>query len=106
VKSTNLLLVVGSLFLGAFLSHYAWPHTVLAQAQQIPPAAPSIPQAPNAQAEVRAQRFTFVNEKNEVQAMLSVVIDQQNRPTIVLEDRTGREMWSAGGSGLRQLSMK
>jgi hypothetical protein len=94
MQKTALPLVVlsAAIFTGALASHYVWPRSVFAQApaqQQAPPM------------DMRAQHFTFVNEKNEVQAVLSVDVYGQGRPTVVLFDRNGKKIWTGGSSGLR-----
>ena len=85
MKFTTFLLVVGALFLGAVLSHYAWPQTVLAQAQASAPQAPTAP----------AHLFTFVDRNNDVQATFSVGIDEQGRRINYLFKATNGRMWSS-----------
>ena len=80
---TTVLLVVGALLLGAVLSHYAWPQTVLAQVQTPAPQAPTTP-----------QQFTFVNRNNELQATFSVGVDEKNRRINYLFKATNGRMWS------------
>jgi hypothetical protein len=93
MQKTSLPLVIlsAAIFTGGLVSHYIWPRTVLAQA-------PTQTQA--AQMEMRTQHFTFVNEKNEVQAVLSIDVDSQGHPTLILSDRNGKRIWTGGGSGL------
>ncbi len=75
-----LVLSVAAGLIGGAFSGYLRPTTVQAQSQ-----APS---------EIRAQRFTLVNQDGI--ALGSFSFDNSGRPQIVLRDRAGHEVWSAG----------
>ena len=63
--------------LGGILSSYWRPIAVQAQAQ-----------APE---EIRAQRFTLVNQSGAVMGTFS--FDQSGRPQIILRDASGHDVW-------------
>jgi hypothetical protein len=93
----NLSLSLAAGLIGGALSHYISPERVHAQA-----AAP----APK---EIRAQRFTLVNESGAVLGTFSIDSEladgrPKGAPTIKLFDEDGREIWSAGGNMIRPLS--
>jgi len=96
---------------GGVLSRYVSPAPVLAQQAQAPGPAP---------VELRAQRFALVNPDGSVVA--TFVVDQPKLPEglqpngpgglifappyIRLLDRSGKEIWSAGGNPVRRLALK
>ena len=87
---------------GGMISRYVSPAPVLAQQSQAQSPAPS---------ELRAQRFALVNPQGGVVATFTV--DQPkfdpsvpNAPSIRLLDSTGKELWHAGGSPVRNLALK
>ena len=116
----NKLVIVFALvagLVGALLSRYAAPPPAFAQNQ-----------APVTK-EIRAQSFTLVDPSDRAIGMFTAEPDTsgaqpfiqpgpssrlnapQPRPTvfptrIVLRDSKGREIWSAGGSSMRQLSQR
>jgi hypothetical protein len=101
-RNMTLILAFGAGLFGGVLSRWITPTPVLAQAQATPPAsATPVPK------EIRAQRFTLVGEDGTVLGTFG--IDSINgrlrgNPSIRLFDESGKEIWSAGGSGfLRKL---
>lgn len=83
----NIALALFAGLFGGMLSHYISPTVAFAQNQiQIPK-------------EIRAQGFTLVDQSNQP---VGTFIAEGVR--IVLRDSKGREIWSAGGSGLQPLS--
>ncbi|HTW66715.1 MAG TPA: hypothetical protein VME17_18975 [Bryobacteraceae bacterium] len=81
MNKRNLILSIAAGLLGGALSTYLRPLAVHAQSD--PPQ------------EIRAQRFTLV-DSNGV-ALGSFCFDNAGRPQIVLRDRSGHEVWTAGG---------
>jgi hypothetical protein len=87
---------------GGVISRYISPAPVLAQQAQ--------PQSP-APVELRAQRFVLVNPDGSVAGTFAV---EQPKPTdfpfmprsIRLLDWSGKEIWRAGGSPVRNLALK
>jgi hypothetical protein len=106
-RNMTLILAFGAGLLGGVLSRWITPTPVLAQAQAtLPASATPVPK------EIRAQRFTLVGEDGVVLGtfgMDSMMRERVNgklrgNPTIKLFDESGKEIWSAGGSGfLRKL---
>jgi hypothetical protein len=76
-----LVLSIAASLLGGMISTYVRPQAANAQSQ--------------APVEVRAQRFTLVNEKGV--EMGSFSLDSAGRPQIVLRDRSGHDVWSVVG---------
>jgi len=98
--SIALALVAG--LLGGLLTRYIAPPTAFAQDQ-----------APIAK-EIRAQSFTLVDQLDRTIGTFTFepaevkVLNQRKQPMpptrIVLRDSNGREIWSAGGNPIRELS--
>ncbi len=92
--SLALALVAG--LLGGFLSRYISPSAVHAQVQP-----------PNA-LEIRSQHFIVVDAQGRVVGTFTGAITEtpggRALPRIALVDPTGRELWSAGGNGFKELS--
>ena len=87
---------------GGAISRYISPAPVLAQQSQARSTAP---------VELRAQRFALVNPDGLVVG--TFMVDQSkfdpsvpNAPSIRLLDSTGKELWHAGGSPVRNLALK
>jgi|HubBroStandDraft_1064217.scaffolds.fasta_scaffold40919_2 hypothetical protein len=82
----RLALTLSAGLLGGLLSRYIAPPAVLAQA--------------GPQKELRAQSFVLVDEKNNVVGIFKPSESQNGgfgtTPTVVLMDRSGREIWRAG----------
>jgi hypothetical protein len=95
-RNLTLALALAAGLLGGFLSRYITPSAVHAQVQ--PPSA----------LEVRAQRFSVVDAQGRVIGTFTGAIMKEPsgraRPGITLVDPTGRELWSAGGHGFKELS--
>jgi hypothetical protein len=86
---------------GGVISRYVSPAPVLAQQSAADPAP----------VELRAQRFALVNQDGAIVA--TFMIDQPKPPdnpfappSIRLVDRSGKEIWSAGGNPVRKLALK
>ena len=92
MKKMNIGLSIAAGLLGGIFSHYVWTQPVQAQ-NQLP--------APK---EVRAQSFVVVNEKGELQGVLTFGEPKNGRTSVKLFDSNGREIFSAGGSPMRPLS--
>jgi hypothetical protein len=100
-KSTIAVALAAGL-IGGVISRYISPAPVLAQQAQTQSPAP---------VELRAQRFVLVNPDGGVAGTFTV---EQPKPTdfpfappsIRLLDWTGKEIWRAGGSPVRQLALK
>lgn len=82
-RKLNLGLSIAAGLLGGFLSHYVPPELVHAQTQPAPPK------------EIRAQRFLLVNDDGSPAGLFG--FDKDGSPTVVLLDKTGKVVWSAGG---------
>ena len=81
----NLSLALAAGLLGGVLPRYFASAPVLAQAQT--------------QKEIKAQSFVLVDEKNNAVGTFKPAADQlSGNPTVVLVDRSGREIWRAGVS--------
>jgi hypothetical protein len=80
----TLTLALAAGLLGGAFSHYATPATVFAQAQLTAPK------------EIRAQRFTLVDEHGTVRGVFAIdnSAQQGGYATIKLFDRGGREVFS------------
>jgi hypothetical protein len=101
-RNLTLALALASGLLGGFVSRYITLPSVHAQAQP-----------PNA-LEIRAQRFSVVDAKGNVIGTFTGAITNEGGygglvlprtfPRIALVDPTGRELWSAGGNGLKPLA--
>ncbi len=95
-RNLTLALALAAGLLGGFLSRYITPSAVHAQVQP-----------PNA-LEIRAQRFSVVDPRGHVIGTFTGAITEEPggraRPRIALVDPTGRELWSAGGRGFKELS--
>ena len=81
-RTFNLSLALGAGLTGGLLSRYIAPLPAFAQAQ--------------AQREIKAQSFVLVDDKDNIVGTLKPSADR--RPTVVLLDRNGREIWRAGVS--------
>ena len=99
ILTVTLALVAG--LVGGLLTHYIVPPVALAQNQ-----------APITK-EIRAQSFTLVDPSDHTVGTFSYepapdpfAVRPMTPPRIVLRDSVGRELWSAGGSGIRRLSEK
>lgn len=104
-KTTILVALVAGL-VGGVISRYAAPAPVHAQQAQAQSAAPL---------ELRAQRFALVNAQGGVVATFTVdqpkldpsLPDLPFTPSSVrLLDWSGKEIWRAGGSPVRNLALK
>ena len=73
-------------------SHYVWTQPVQAQNQAPAPK------------ELRAQSFVVVNDKGEIQGVLTFGEPKGDRTSTNLYDGKGREIFTAGGDQLRPLS--
>jgi hypothetical protein len=99
-KSTIAVALAAGL-IGGVISRYISPAPVLAQQPQTQAQAP---------VELRAQRFALVNPQGLVVGTFTV--DQPKPtdilipPTIRLLDWSGKEIWRAGGSPVRNLALK
>jgi len=98
MKKLNIGLSIAAGLLGGVFSHYIWTQPVQAQNQ------PSPNQNQPAPKEVRAQSFVVVNDKGEVQGVLTFGEPNKGRTSVKLYDSSGREIFSAGGSPMRPLS--
>ena len=85
-------------FLGGTISRYISPVSAFAQGQTAPAA------------EVRAQSFVLVDSSDQTVGTFTVASRANARgvttgsPRIVLRDKTGREIWSAGSVGVVPIS--
>jgi len=91
MNKTSLILSLATGLLGGVIAQYISPSAVHAQT------------ARPASSEIRAQSFVLLNDKGDVSG--SFGFDNQGRPVIRLIEK-GREVWSAGGSGMKQLAAK
>lgn len=95
-RSLTLVLALAAGLLGGFLSPYITLPSVHAQRQ------------PSNALEIRSQRFIVVDAEGHVIGTFAGSIMQEpsgrTRSKIELVDPTGRELWSAGGSGFKQIS--
>jgi hypothetical protein len=92
MKKLNLGLSIAAGLLGGVFSHYIWIQPVQAQNQAPAPK------------EVRAQSFVVVNEKGEVQGVLTFGEPSGDRTSVKFYDSKGREIFTAGRSLGRPLS--
>jgi len=92
MKRLNLGLSIAAGLLGGIFSHYVWTQPVQAQNQAPAPK------------ELRAQSFVVVNDKGEIQGVLTFGESKGDRTSIKLYDGKGREILTAGGDQLRPLS--
>ena len=92
MKKLNLGLSIAAGLLGGVFSHYLWTRPVQAQNQVSAPR------------ELRAQSFVVVNEKDEVQGVLTFGEPKNGRTTVKFFDSKGREIFTAGGDQFRPLS--
>jgi hypothetical protein len=81
-RTCVLPLTLATGLLGGVLSRYVTPAPAFAQAQT--------------QKEVKAQSFVLVDDKDNIVGTFKPSADRI--PTVVLMDRTGREIWRAGVS--------
>ncbi len=81
MNNRNLVLSMVAGLAGGALFTYFFPVVARAEAQ-----------APN---EIRAQRFTLVNQEGT--ALGSFSFDDAGRPQIILRDRSGHEVWKLVG---------
>ncbi len=95
-RTVSLTLAVIGGMAGGLATRFVGPPA--AHAQQAPAAAPPV-------AELRAASFVLVDSANRpVGTFTTEKAGQRSR--IVLEDATGREIWSAGGSGIRPVNSR
>lgn len=92
MKKLNLGLSIAAGLLGGVLSHYVWIQPVQAQNQAPAPK------------EVRAESFVVVNDKGDVQGVLTFGEPTNGRTNVKIYDAKGREIFTAGGDQLRPLS--
>ena len=81
-RTFALSLALGAGLMGGLLSRYLAPLPTFAQAQP--------------QREIKAQSFVLVDDKDNIVGTFKPSSDR--RPTVVLLDRNGREIWRAGVS--------
>ena len=100
-RTLILTLALAAGLLGGLLSRYLTPTTVRAQTQSAVPK------------EVRAQRFTLVNEEGTVLGIFGIDsgasisgLKPKGSATIKLFDEGGHEIWSAGAPGLHPASQR
>jgi len=98
MKKLNIGLSIAAGLLAGVFSHYIWTQPVQAQNQPAPNQNQPVPK------EVRAQSFVVVNDKGEVQGVLTFGEPDKGRTSVKLYDSNGREIFSAGGSQMRPLS--
>jgi hypothetical protein len=91
-RTLTITLALASGLLGGTLSRYLTPTTVLAQVQSTTPK------------EIRAQRFTLVNEHGIVLGVFGT--DESSNATIRLFDDGGREIFRAGPPFARPVAQK
>lgn len=94
MKKLNVALSIAAGLLGGVVSHFVWTQPVHAQVQSTSPA----PQ------EIRSQSFVLVDAKGNIQGIFSFGENKDGYPIIKLLDGQGRQIWTAGGSGLLTLS--
>lgn len=92
MRKLNLGLSIAAGLLGGFLSHYVSVRPVHAQTQAPAPK------------ELRAQSFVVVNDKGEIQGVLTFGEPRGDRTSVRIYDGKGREILAAGGDQLRPLS--
>ena len=92
MKKLNLGLTIAAGLLGGVFCHYIWTQPVQAQNQTPTPK------------EVRAQSFVVVNDKGEIQGVLTFGEPKGDRTSVKLYDGKGREIFAAGGDQMRPLS--
>ena len=96
-KNLNLTLAFAAGSVGALLTRYVVPMPAFAQTQQ------SVVQ------EIHAKSFILIDAQDRTLAKLTYVPDVAQpfpgppRGRVVLQDPTGREIWSAGGNSFRPL---
>lgn len=81
-RKMNLGLTLATGLLGGFLSHYISPELVHAQTKTVPAK------------EIKAQRFLLVNDDGSTAGLFG--FDQDGNATVVLMDKMGKVVWSAG----------
>jgi hypothetical protein len=91
MRKMNLGLAIAAGLFGGVLSHYIWTQPVQAQNQTPAPK------------EVRAQSFVVVNDKGEIQGVLTFGKAKGDRTSVKLYDAKGREIFTAGGDQMRPL---
>jgi len=79
-RTFTLSLALGAGLMGGLLSRYIAPLPAFAQTQ--------------AQREIKAQSFVLVDDKDNIVGTFKPSADRT--PTVVLQDRNGRELWRAG----------
>ena len=92
MKKLNIGLSIAAGLLGGVFSHYIWTQPL--QAQNPVPATK----------ELRAQRLVVVNDKGEIQGVLTFGEPKGDRTSVKLYDGKGHEIFTAGGDQLRPLS--
>jgi hypothetical protein len=92
MKKLNLGQSIAAGLLGGVFSHYVWTQPVQAQNQTPAPK------------EVRAESFVVVNDKGEVQGVLTFGEPKNGRTSVKFYDSKGREIFTAGGDQMRPLS--
>jgi len=92
-RQVVLLFLAG--LLGGLVSRYVMPPSAYAQTK------------PSVAKEIRAQSFTLVDQSGRPAGTFTTESSSvPARPRIVLRDPSGRELWSAGGTGLQPLTAK
>jgi hypothetical protein len=97
-QKLNLTLAFAAGSVGALLTHYVVPAPAFAQAQ------------PAVVPEIRAKSFILIDDQDRTLAKLTYVpnvaqpFPGRPRGRVVLQDPTGREIWSAGGNSFRPLN--
>ena len=94
-KHFTVMIALASGLLGGLASRYIAPQVAFAQSQ-----------APVTN-EVRAQSFALVDASNRTMGKFTVETQPigPSPARIVLRDAAGREIWSAGGTGMMPLNM-
>ena len=99
-QKLNLALAFAAGSVGALLTHYVVPTPTFAQAQ------PAVVQ------EIRAKSFILVDDQDRATSKFTYVPDPglpskaPPRGRVVLQDPTGREIWSVGGNSFRPLNKR
>ena len=95
VMKKQVYIALAASVLGGILSQLIASSVAFAQAQ------------PSVQKEIRAQNFVLTDDAGNTVGVFSTVIQRvTGKRAIVLFDQTGKQIWSAGDSPLRQLSQR
>jgi len=95
----NLILALAAGLAGGYLSRYAAPAPVFAQALLAPKEMP----APK---EIRARSFVLTDDQGNLAGTFKASSPRQNElPTVVLLDPWGRETWRGKGAFIRPLGV-